>query len=47
MIYTEINCKELFQEAYEKRYVWNAEFRGYKGKCICSANNESYEVDFH
>ena len=46
MIYTQINCKELFQKAYEKRYTWNAEFSGYKGKCICSANNESYEGRF-
>ena len=46
MIYTEINCKELFQKAYEKRYTWNAYFSGYKGKCICSVNNESYEGRF-
>ena len=46
MIYTETNCKELFQKAYEKRYTWNANFSGYKGKCIYSANNDSYEGRF-
>ena len=46
MIYKEINCKELFQKAYEKRYTWKFEFSGYEGKCICSANNESYEGRF-
>ena len=29
----EINCKEIFQNAYEKRYTWNPDFKGYKGKC--------------
>jgi len=46
MIYTEINCKEIFQKAYEKRYTWNPDFSGYKGKCIFSVNNESYEGKF-
>ena len=43
---TEINCKELFQKAYEKRYTWNSEFTGYKGKCIFSENNNNYEGTF-
>ena len=43
---TEINCKELFKKAYEKRYTWNNDFRGYKGKCIFSVNGEDYEGDF-
>ena len=43
---TEINCKELFKQAYEKRYTWNNDFSGYKGKCIFSVNNDSYEGDF-
>ena len=43
---TEINCKEIFQSAYEKRYTWNTNFNGYKGKCIFSVNNDSYEGNF-
>ena len=46
MIYTEINCKEIFQKAYEKRYTWNPDFSGYKGKCIFSVNNQFYEGKF-
>ena len=43
---TEINCKELFKKAYEKRYTWNNDFSGYKGKCIFSVNSEAYEGNF-
>ena len=43
---TEINCKELFQKAYNKRYTWNKEFSGYKGKVIFSFNKDSYEGKF-
>ena len=43
---TEINCKEIFQSAYEKRYTWTTKFNGYKGKCIFSVNNDSYEGNF-
>ena len=43
---TEINCKELFKKAYEKRYTWNNDFSGYKGKCIFSVNGEDYEGNF-
>ena len=43
---TEINCKELFQKAYEKRYTWNPDFCGYRGKCIFSLNNENYKGEF-
>ena len=43
---TEINCKELFKKAYEKRYTWNDDFTGYKGKCIFSENEDTYEGDF-
>ena len=46
MTLTEINCKELFKKAYEKRYTWNTEFNGYKGKCIFSLNSDSYKGDF-
>ena len=43
---TEINCKEVFQKAYEKRYTWNTDFRGYKGKCVFSGNNDIYQGKF-
>ena len=43
---TEINCKELFKNAYEKRYTWDSKFSGYKGKCIFSVNTDTYKGDF-
>ncbi len=43
---TEINCKELFQKAYENRYTWTNDFIGYKGKCIFAVNNDNYEGNF-
>ena len=46
MTLTEINCKELFKKAYEKRYTWSTKFNGYQGKCIFSVNNDSYKGDF-
>ena len=46
MTLTEINCKELFKKAYERRYTWDSEFRGYKGKCIFSVNSDTYKGDF-
>ena len=43
---TEINCREIFKKAYEKRYTWNTDFCGYKGKCIFSFNSNKYEGEF-
>ena len=43
---TEIDCKELFKKAYEKRYTWTNNFSGYKGKCIFTGNSDSYEGKF-
>jgi hypothetical protein len=43
---TEINCKELFKNAYERRYTWDSKFSGYKGKCILSVNNDTYKGNF-
>ena len=43
---TEINCKELFKKAYEKRYIWTSDFSGYAGKCFFSVNSDTYEGDF-
>ena len=42
----EINCKEIFRNAYEKRYTWNDEFKGYKGKCILSMGNNIFQGNF-
>ena len=42
----EINCKEIFREAYENRYTWKNEFNGYKGKCIFLFNNSIHEGEF-
>ena len=43
---TEINCKELFKKAYERRYTWDSKFSGYKGKCIFSLNSNTYKGNF-
>jgi len=43
---TEINCKELFRKAYERRYTWTNNFSGYEGKCLFSVNSDSYKGDF-
>ena len=43
---TEINCKELFKKAYEKRYTWSPNFSGYKGKCFFSDNSNTYKGNF-
>ena len=42
----QINCKEIFQNAYEKRYTWNDDFKGYKGKCVFLHNNDVFEGEF-
>tara|TARA_B100000085_G_C18402857_1_gene455386 strand:+ start:120 stop:773 length:654 start_codon:yes stop_codon:yes gene_type:complete len=42
----EINCREVFRKAYEKRYTWKREFKGYKGKCIFFTNDSNYEGQF-
>ena len=43
---TEINCKKLFKNAYERRYTWDSKFSGYKGKCIFSVNTDAYKGNF-
>ena len=42
----EINCKEVFRNAYEYRYTWKNDFNGYKGKCIFLTNNNIYSGNF-
>ena len=41
-----INCKEIFQKAYEKRYTWSNDFNGYKGKCNFLIDNHLHQGDF-
>jgi len=42
----EINCKEIFRKAFENRYTWKNEFKGYQGKCILFVNNNIHEGEF-
>ena len=42
----EINCREIFRNAYENRYTWNKDFYGYKGKCIFIIDKNIHEGDF-
>ena len=42
----EINCKEIFRNAYEKRYTWNTDFKGYRGKCTFLFDKHFYEGEF-
>ncbi len=41
-----INCKEIFRNAYEKRYTWDKDFNGYEGKCILSSANQIHKGNF-
>jgi len=42
----EINCKEIFRNAYENRYTWKTEFNGYQGKCIFLIDDHVNEGKF-
>ena len=42
----EINCKEIFKNAYENRYTWKNDFHGYQGKCIFLTDNNIFKGDF-
>ena len=42
----ELNCKEIFQNAYEKRYTWKNNFKGYKGQCSLLIDNKIYNGNF-
>ena len=43
---TEINCKEIFKFAYEKRYTWKSDFKGYRGKFMYLLDKNLYEGKF-
>ena len=42
----EQSCKDIFKNSYEKRYTWNTDFKGYKGKCTYLFEDNSYEGEF-
>ena len=46
MISSNINCKEIFKEAYDNRYTWPKTFNGYSGKCIFVDNEKATEGNF-
>ena len=46
MISSNMNCKEIFKEAYNNRYTWPKNFNGYGGKCIFLDNEKATEGNF-
>ena len=40
------SCKDIFRNAYENRYTWNPDFKGYKGKFNYLFDSHSYEGEF-
>ena len=46
MAYSQFDCKEIFQKAYENRYTWPSNFHGFKGNCIFHDNDENYNGTF-
>ena len=46
MVYSQIDCKKVFQKAYENRYTWPENFNGFKGNCIFQDNDEIYNGTF-
>ena len=41
-----LNCKTYFEIAYNQRYTWPDNFKGYKGSCLYSNNQASYHGEF-
>ena len=41
-----LDCKQIFESAYNKRYTWPTQFNGYKGNCIFMADDTTYESIF-
>ena len=46
MSLSQTNCKQIFREAYENRYTWPKDFRGYEGKCIFISEKKTYKGNF-
>ena len=46
MVFSQFDCKKIFQKAYENRYTWPENFNGFKGNCIFNDNEEIYSGAF-
>ena len=46
MVSSQIDCKKVFQKAYENRYTWPKNFNGFRGNCVFHENEEKYNGDF-
>ena len=46
MVISNLNCKRIFQEAYENRYTWPKTFSGYKGKFKYSSSQKVFNGEF-
>jgi len=46
MVYSQLDCKKVFQKAFENRYTWPENFNGFKGDCIFQDNKEKYNGSF-
>ena len=46
MILSQINCKQIFREAYENRYTWPSPFSGYSGNCIFIDQDQTIKGNF-
>tara|TARA_B100000700_G_C15052718_1_gene861166 strand:+ start:312 stop:986 length:675 start_codon:yes stop_codon:yes gene_type:complete len=40
------DCTEQFKTAYENRYTWDLGFKGYKGKCMLTRDDKTFEGQF-
>ena len=43
---TGTDCTTLFRRAYENRYSWDIDFKGYVGSCIYKKGSITYEGEF-
>ena len=46
MFSSNIDCKKVFQKAYENRYTWPENFNGYSGNCFFKENKSFYDGNF-
>ena len=46
MFSSNIDCKKVFQKAYENRYTWPEKFNGYSGNCFFKENKSFYDGNF-
>ena len=43
---TGTDCRNLFRRAYENRYAWAKDFKGYSGSCIYQKGSTTYKGQF-